>query len=130
MVVERELHCRQPLCPVILKMVNVGTEIHLNLLIHPLRLPIRLRAEGSAQIRIHSNHRVELLHKARDALGASVTHNLLKDSIISEHSVAENTCSSKSCKVDPNPLDQCPLCEFIDDNKEGVMSDCEGEGNE
>src|SRR3984893_13981576 len=114
MVVERELRCRQPLCPVILKMVNVGMEIHLILLIHPLRLPIRLWVEGSARIRIHSNHRVELLHKARDELGALVTHDLLRDSMI-----LEDTCSSKSCKVDPNPLDQCPLCEFIDDNKDG-----------
>src|SRR3984893_19423820 len=122
MVVERELCCRQPLCPVILKMVNIGTEILLNLLIHPLRLPICLWVEGSARIRIHSNHRVELLHKVRDELGALVTHNLLRDSMISEHSVAEDTCSSKSCKVDPNPLNQCPLCEFIEDNKDGVMS--------
>src|SRR3984893_9191754 len=97
-------------------------KIHLNLLIHPLHLPIHLQVEGSAWIRIHSNHRVELLHKARDKLGASVTHDVLPGWVFSEHSVTEDMCSSKSCKVDPNPLDQCPLCEFIDDNKDGVMS--------
>src|ERR1700731_4800578 len=69
MVVEGELHCRQPLCPIVLEVVNIGMEVHLNLLIHLLCLSICLWMESSTWICLYPNHGIEFLHEAGYELG-------------------------------------------------------------
>src|SRR6202045_266039 len=102
MVVEHKLHCRQPLSPIILEVVNICPEIDFDLLVNPLSLPISLRVESSTWVRFHSNHGIELLHEPRYKLGTPITHNLVRDSMFMEHPVSENPCSAKSSQVHPN----------------------------
>src|SRR6202030_4599365 len=122
MVVERELRCGQPLGPIILEVVNICLEIDLDLLVNPLHLPISLWVESSAWVHFHSNHGIELLHELGYKLGTPITHNLVRDPMFTEHPVSENPCSAKSSQVHPNPLNQCPLGELVNNNQNGIVS--------
>src|ERR1700730_11155714 len=121
MVVEHKLCCRQPLSPIILE-VNICPEIDFDLLVNPLSLPISLRVESSTQVRFYSNHGIELLHELGYKLGTLITHNLVRDSMFTEHLVSENLCCTKSSQVHPNPLNQCLLGELVNDDQNGIMS--------
>src|ERR1700726_3878636 len=118
-VVERELRCRQPLSPIVLEVVNICPEIDFDLLVNPLSLPISLRVESCTRVRFYSNHGVELLHEPGYKLGTLITHNLVRDSMFTEHLVLENPCCTKSSQVHPN---QCLLGELVDDDQNGIMS--------
>ena len=61
---------------------------------------------------------------------ASITHNFVWDSMVTEHSVLENLCCTKSGEVNPNPFDQCPLHELVNNDKDHVVSMGEGEGSD
>src|ERR1700730_6773511 len=122
MVVESKLRSRQPLGPIVLEVVNIRPEVHLDLLVHPLGLSIGLWVESGTQVRFHSNHGIELLHEPGHKLGASVTHNLVGDPMVTEHPVSEDSCCTKPSQVHPNSLDQRPLGELVDNNQNGIVS--------
>src|ERR1700730_9674700 len=126
MVIKSKLGSRQPFCPIILEVVHISSEVHLDLLVHPLSLPISLWVESSTGIHFHPDHGIELLHEMRYELRALVAHNFLRDSMVTEHSVPENPCHTESSEVDPNPFDQCPLCELVNNDKDHIMSTGEG----
>src|SRR6202040_3365419 len=99
--------------PIVLEVIHICPEIHLNLLIHPLGLSISLQVESSTQVRFHSDHRVELLHESGHELGTPITHDFMWDSMVIKHMVLENPRCTKSSEVDPNPFNQCPLCKLV-----------------
>ena len=84
---------------------------------------------NSTQIHFHPNHGIELLHEMKYKLRALVAHNFLRDSMVMEHSVLENPHCTESSEVDPNPFDQCLLCELVNNDKDHIVSTGEGEGS-
>src|ERR1700731_3177789 len=122
MVVESKLSCRQPLGPIILEVVHICLEIHLDLLIHLLSLSISLWVESHTQICFFPNHGIELLHEPGDKLGALIAHNFVWDSMVAEHPVLQDLCHTKSSQVNPNPFDQHLLHELVNNNQDGIMS--------
>src|ERR1700731_3902156 len=121
MVVEGELHCRQPLCPIVLEVVNIGMEVHLNLLIHLLCLSICLWMESSTWVCLYPNHGIEFLHEMGYELGALLTHNFVWDSMVLEHLISEDACCAESSEVSPNSFNQRLHCELINDDEDGIV---------
>ena len=93
-----------------------------------LSLSISLRVEGSTQVCLYPDHGIELLHESRHKLGALIAHDFVWDSMVMEHLVLENPCRAESGEVNPNPFDQCLLCELVNNDKDHVVSTGEGEG--
>src|ERR1700731_3079874 len=122
MVVERELHCGQPLGPIVLEVINICLEIDLDLLVNLLSLPISLWVESGTWVHFHSNHGIELLHEPGYKLETPIAHNFVRHPMVMEHPVSENPCCTKSSQVNPDSLNQCLLGELVDNNKNGIVS--------
>ena len=72
LIVYRKFCCCQPLRPILLPMLNKESEILLQFLIHPLSLSICLRMKHRRQLRLDSQHPIQLLCQLRHELRSSI----------------------------------------------------------
>src|SRR5579859_4866055 len=122
MVIMAELCNFQPLCPVVLPVVDKCPEVLFHLLVNTLRLSICLWVVGCGCIGADPEESEQFSHVLGYKLRVSVMDDLPGKSMIPEHALSQELGKTFCCQGHRSWLQLDHLTEGIHDDKDSIIS--------